>query len=42
MLTDSALKFLKSKEKMCKVSDRDGMYVRVARRAPSRSGSTID
>ena len=29
MLTDAALKFLKTKEKMYKVSDRDGMYVRV-------------
>ncbi|RJG57668.1 DUF4102 domain-containing protein [Sphingobium terrigena] len=29
MLTDAALKNLKSKEKAYKVSDRDGMYVRV-------------
>jgi integrase len=29
MLTDAALKHLKSKEKAYKVSDRDGMYVRV-------------
>jgi integrase len=29
MLTDAALKFLKSKDKLYKVSDRDGMYVRV-------------
>ncbi len=30
MLTDAALKCLKPKDKMYKVSDRDGMYVRVA------------
>jgi endonuclease YncB( thermonuclease family) len=30
MLTDAALKCLKPKAKMYKVSDRDGMYVRVA------------
>jgi len=30
MLTDAALKSLKPKAKMYKVSDRDGMYVRVA------------
>lgn len=30
MLTDSALKCLKPKAKMYKVTDRDGMYVRVA------------
>ena len=30
MLTDAALKALKPKEKMYKVTDRDGMYVRVA------------
>ncbi len=30
MLTDAALKCLKQKAKMYKVSDRDGMYVRVA------------
>jgi len=29
MLTDAALKHLKPKEKAYKVSDRDGMYVRV-------------
>ena len=29
MLTDSALKNLKSKDKPYKVTDRDGMYVRV-------------
>jgi len=29
MLTDAALKALKPKDKMYKVSDRDGMYVRV-------------
>ncbi len=41
MLTDAALKCLKPKAKMYKVSDRDGMYVRVAPSVPSRSGSTI-
>lgn len=30
MLTDTALKQLKSKEKSYKISDRDGMYVHVA------------
>ena len=30
MLTDAALKCLKPKAKMYKVTDRDGMYVRVA------------
>lgn len=30
MLTDAALKALKPQEKMYKVTDRDGMYVRVA------------
>lgn len=30
MLTDAAIKALKPKEKMYKVTDRDGMYVRVA------------
>lgn len=30
MLTDAALKVLKPKEKMYKVTDRDGMYVRIA------------
>jgi endonuclease YncB( thermonuclease family) len=30
MLTDAALKCLKQKAKMYKVTDRDGMYVRVA------------
>ena len=30
MLTDAALKYLKPKAKMYKVTDRDGMYVRVA------------
>jgi hypothetical protein len=30
MLTDAALKALKPKDKMYKVTDRDGMYVRVA------------
>lgn len=29
MLTDAALKALKPKEKMYKIADRDGMYVRV-------------
>lgn len=29
MLTDAALKALKPKEKIYKVADRDGMYVRV-------------
>lgn len=29
MLTDSALKALNPREKMYKVTDRDGMYVRV-------------
>ena len=29
MLTDTALKHLKSKKKMYKVADRDGMYVAV-------------
>jgi hypothetical protein len=29
MLTDAALKALKPKDKMYKVADRDGMYVRV-------------
>ena len=30
MLTDAAIKALKPKDKMYKVTDRDGMYVRVA------------
>ena len=30
MLTDAALKALKPKDKIYKVTDRDGMYVRVA------------
>jgi hypothetical protein len=30
MLTDTALKHLKPKDKAYKVSDRDGMYVRVS------------
>ena len=30
MLTDTALKHLKSKEKIYKVADRDGMYVPVS------------
>ncbi|TWB14246.1 uncharacterized protein DUF4102 [Nitrospirillum amazonense] len=30
MLTDAALKALKPQEKIYKVTDRDGMYVRVA------------
>ena len=30
MLTDAALKALKPRDKMYKVTDRDGMYVRVA------------
>ncbi|WP_365942779.1 Arm DNA-binding domain-containing protein [Mesorhizobium sp.] len=29
MLTDAALKALKSREKIYKIADRDGMYVRV-------------
>lgn len=29
MLTDAALKALKPREKMYKIADRDGMYVRV-------------
>ena len=31
MLTDTAIKQLKPKEKLYKVADRDGMYVAVAR-----------
>lgn len=30
MFTDAALKALKAKDKIYKVTDRDGMYVRVA------------
>lgn len=30
MLTDAALKALKPRDKIYKVTDRDGMYVRVA------------
>ncbi len=30
MLTDMAIKRLKPKDKLCKVADRDGMYVSVA------------
>ena len=30
MLTDAALKHLRPKEKSCKVTDRDGMYVLVS------------
>ena len=33
MLTDAALKALKPKEKVYKIVDRDGMYVRAAGRA---------
>lgn len=29
MLTDTALKHLKSKEKICRITDRDGMYALV-------------
>ena len=29
-MTDAALKCLKPRDKMCKVTDRDGMYMRVA------------
>ena len=38
MLTDAALKHLKPKEKIYKVTDRDGMYVLVSRRGPSLFG----
>ena len=41
MLTDVAIKNLKSKEKPYKVADRDGMYVVVAPSERSLSGSTI-
>ena len=40
MLTDAALKHLKPKEKIYKVTDRDGMYVRRDAVGTSRSGST--
>lgn len=40
MLTDAALKNLKLKEKAYKVSDRDGMYVRVTTGGLFRSAWT--
>lgn len=36
MLTDAALKALKPKQKIYKIADRDGMYIRVMRRISSQ------